>query len=1098
MSDVELKLTADLDAATKEVSGFRKEYVEMVRAVEKPIRQIDALQKTQLTAKKTSAEFFAARRRVDELKLAIQASGQPVKAFDRELVQAERTLARTTREFDLQKAKIREQRAELKAAGVDTRNLAGEQKRLQAELGKQLGGGRADSGFQAALQSLGVAQSRGTRDAIIEQQRQFELLRKSGKLSATEIALAQNTLRQSISAASRQTAGLTGATLTWQGALAGVRGELIAGAAAFGGFALVAGQSFTKFADYEQRIAEIGTITDLTGNQLQNLSGDVRRLSLDMGKDAAGSAAALYEILSSGVTTENSIGVLSDSTKAAVAGLTDTKTAATVGLAVINSYGEGVDQLGKRYDQLFLTVQNGVVTFPELAQSIGQVLPTAKAADVSFAEVSAAIAEMTKQGLRAPIAVTGLRGAINQLAAPGEQAAEAMADLGIEWKGLVGTLQQIADKNIGFDALRQIIPDTEGRTAVLALTRDIGALVAQVGQMEQAGGTTQSAYEKMKDTPVAQMERFRAAMGELQLAFGEAVAAGLPLIQLFTGMLNAFNSLPESLRVGLISIVALGAGTKALSILVKGLKGPFSIFLAQLGQVPASAGAAGAAIDVLGGRIGKFNKLSLGGALKGAGVLAVVGFTATQLAELYAVYEQMQELEQAQADQAESLQALINKNYGYKDALVENKNAVQAMAESEKASYVDRLKSAESYYRALAEQISRSDFEKNGAAAPVSQEALGAARQASAYRRAREAVEAEWDKESKSRTAFDTKQEAARKSALTDIQRSLDAQVQAYENANKALEAARKRRADIEQEFAALANDLGSGGAGGADFGDASAAGANARKALQAGDTAAAISEARRAGSILKELKAAGDNTYGFKGMADELARIASEAAKIDESNAQAEVDQIAQMVDDLTLRAEALKKIQVGFVSDTESEALVRERLISLAGEWAKYLQIPVTPVIGELDALGYAFVPNTPSLPGLATGGWTGPGSKYQPAGIVHADEHVQPKRVVNEPGALSFLEQIRRNGFRNTISQLQANMASKVRGYAEGGYVSDRALPSIPAMNSALLEGATPRDLGRVAFDFGGGDEFSVYASQRDALNIQRLARKFGHKK
>ena len=189
------------------------------------------------------------------MKLAIQASGQPVKAFDRELALAERTLARTTRQFDLQKTKIREQRAELKAAGVDTRNLAGEQKRLQAELGKQLGGGRADSGFQAALQNLGVAQNRGARDAIIEQQRQFELLRKSGKLSATEIALAQNTLRQSISAATRQTAGLTGATVTWQGALAGVRGELIAGAAAFGGFALVAGQSFTKFADYEHRIS---------------------------------------------------------------------------------------------------------------------------------------------------------------------------------------------------------------------------------------------------------------------------------------------------------------------------------------------------------------------------------------------------------------------------------------------------------------------------------------------------------------------------------------------------------------------------------------------------------------------------------------------------------------------------------------------------------------------------------------------------------------------------------------------------------------------------------------------------------------------------
>src|SRR5690606_32287401 len=31
---------------------------------------------------------------------------------------------------------------------------------------------------------------------------------------------------------------------------------------------------------------------------------------------------------------------------------------------------------------------------------------------------------------------------------------------------------------------------------------------------------------------------------------------------------------------------------------------------------------------------------------------------------------------------------------------------------------------------------------------------------------------------------------------------------------------------------------------------------------------------------------------------------------------------------------------------------------------------------------------------LPGHANGGWTGPGSKYQPAGIVHADEFVVQK--------------------------------------------------------------------------------------------------------
>lgn len=1084
MSDVELKLTADLDAATKEVSGFRKEYVDMVKAVEKPIRQIDALQKTQETAKKASAEFFAARRRVDELRLAIQSAGQPVKSLDRDLKQAERTLAATTREFDRQKAKIREQRTELRAAGVDTRNLAGEQKRLQAELGKQLGGGRADAGFRDALQGLGVAQFRGTREAIAGQQRQFELLRQSGKLSATEIALAQNTLRQSISAAAGQTAGLTAATTTWQAALAGVRGELIAGAAAFGGVALVAGRSFTAFADYEQRIAEIGTITDLTGSQLQNLSGDVRQLSLDMGKDAAGSAAALYEILSSGVSTDDSIGVLAESTKAAVAGLTDTKTAATVGLAVINSYGEGVEKLGERYDQLFLTVQNGVVTFPELAQSIGQVLPTAKAADVSFAEVSATIAELTKQGLRAPIAVTGLRGAINQLAAPGEQAAEAMAELGIEWNGLLGTLQQIADKKVGFEALRQIIPDTEGRTAVLALIRDVGALVAQVEQMEQAGGTTQIAYDKMKDTPVAQMERFRAAVGELQLAFGEAVAAGLPLIELLTGMLNAFNSLPESLRVGLISLVALGAGAKALSILVAGLRGPFSLFLTQLGQVPAAAGAAGAAIDVLGGRIGKFNKLSLGTAIKGAGALAIAGFTATQLAELYAVYEQMQELERAQDEQAASLQALISKNQGYRASLVENQEAVRGMAETERRSYLERLKSAEAYYSALAVQISRADIDRDGAGAPVSNEAMDAAQRASAYRRARESVEAEWDAESQSRARFDQKQDAARDTALANIQRDLDAQVLAYERANKALLDARKRRSDIEQEFASLANELGSGGSAGPSFGDASTARANARSALRNNDAETAINEARRAGEILRELKAAGESTYGFEGIANELARIASEAAKIDEANAEANVKDIEAMVDNLSLRAEALKSIQVGFVSDTESEAQIRDRLISLAQRWAKYLQIPVTPVMGAADELGYVLVPNNPPVPQFAAGDMVrGPGTGTSDSILARLSngEFVMRAAAVRHYGP----------------ELLRSINERRLPKFAEGGLVAPtRSLPAIPSISPSLLGqgGGSDQDWGSMVLDLGGGPG-AVRMPRSTAKELRELASKVG---
>ena len=62
----------------------------------------------------------------------------------------------------------------------------------------------------------------------------------------------------------------------------------------------------------------------------------------------------------------------------------------------------------------------------------------------------------------------------------------------------------------------------------------------------------------------------------------------------------------------------------------------------------------------------------------------------------------------------------------------------------------------------------------------------------------------------------------------------------------------------------------------------------------------------------------------------------------------------------------------------------------------------------------------------PAYSAGGWTGPGSKYQEAGIVHADEYVVRKssrRTIerNHPGALDYM-----------------NATGRMPGYAEGGRV------------------------------------------------------------
>lgn len=77
-----------------------------------------------------------------------------------------------------------------------------------------------------------------------------------------------------------------------------------------------------------------------------------------------------------------------------------------------------------------------------------------------------------------------------------------------------------------------------------------------------------------------------------------------------------------------------------------------------------------------------------------------------------------------------------------------------------------------------------------------------------------------------------------------------------------------------------------------------------------------------------------------------------------------------------------------------------------------------------------------------GFASGGWTGPGDTFDVAGVVHADEYVAPKRVVNSSAA---------------APHIRALEEMRVRGYANGGYVSSAAGDSglIEALRNATFE-------------------------------------------
>lgn len=85
----------------------------------------------------------------------------------------------------------------------------------------------------------------------------------------------------------------------------------------------------------------------------------------------------------------------------------------------------------------------------------------------------------------------------------------------------------------------------------------------------------------------------------------------------------------------------------------------------------------------------------------------------------------------------------------------------------------------------------------------------------------------------------------------------------------------------------------------------------------------------------------------------------------------------------------------------------------------------------------------PVSAGLSGFANGGYTGPGGKFQPAGLVHAGEVVFSQDDVRRHGGVNAVEALRLGG--------------KMKGYSSGGIVSGAVTPpSFPKLQNQPQKG------------------------------------------
>ncbi|MFQ6134766.1 MAG: phage tail tape measure protein [Nitrososphaerales archaeon] len=295
--------------------------------------------------------------------------------------------------------------------------------------------------------------------------------------------------------------------------------------------------SIDAFGDFETAMANVSTLlgeggdaTAMFGDQLKAMSEEIPVAGVN---DLAN---GLYQVLSAGVPASDALTILETAAKGAKAGVTDTFTSVDALTTVLNAYGMGAEQANQVSDIFFATVKAGKTTFPELASSMSNVIPTASAMGVKFEEVSAGLATLTAGGLSTSEAATSLNSVMVAMLKPSTDMQKAFEDLGFEsgetmlatlgLKGSMDALTGVIEK--GEVSATDLFPRVEALKAVFPLTgAQADKFADNLDNISNSSGEAEKAFGKQADTHQSKMQTMQNAMQNLQMVLGEALAPAL-------------------------------------------------------------------------------------------------------------------------------------------------------------------------------------------------------------------------------------------------------------------------------------------------------------------------------------------------------------------------------------------------------------------------------------------------------------------------------------------------------------------------------------------------------------------------------------------
>lgn len=341
-------------------------------------------------------------------------------------------------------------------------------------------------------------------------------------------------------------------------AFGGVAGEILAMSRAFGpmGTAVaVMKESINVGAGFEQQMANVASVSGLTGAELVKVSDAALEMAKTTRYTATQAGDALYSLASAGINTADAMAAtLKPALLLAGATLSNTALATETMTAALANFQIPATQATRIADQFVGAIASSPATMERMADAFKYAGPAAAGFGISLEKAVAEVAAFHIAGLRGEMAGTAFRMALIQLSQESQKSGSVIGQALGDWKagtdGITGAVQRLNAAGIDTEVVIQTLGARAGPAMAAMMQLGSEAMTELAIRIQNAADVSKM-YETQINTLSGRFAIFKSAVEDVFITlYGHMSPALTEITKKATEVADAFGDLLRAMFAG--------------------------------------------------------------------------------------------------------------------------------------------------------------------------------------------------------------------------------------------------------------------------------------------------------------------------------------------------------------------------------------------------------------------------------------------------------------------------------------------------------------------------------------------------------------------